>query len=205
LRKHRGHEEKPEPRKIKVNAGGPEPAEENEGVKAEEAAEAEVPEAAKPSAPVKDETEALSEKLAELNDKYIRLHAETENFKKRVARENAEMRKYHNEGLIMELLPVVDNLERALSHADENGESGGLVDGVKMVYKQCLDALGKFGVKHIPAEKGSAFDPNMHQAMMQVETYQQEPGTIVDEFQKGYLLNDRVSRATMVTVAKKPG
>jgi len=190
-------------RKIEINsegqAPGPEPLEEAPEEVSDEAAAAE-PEQEKEGG----ELEEMNNRLAEANDKYLRLYAETENFKKRIAREADEMRKYHNEGLIVELLPVVDNLERAINHAEENGDSGGLVDGVKMVYKQFLDALGKFGVKHIPAEKGAAFDPNMHQAMMQVETDEQEEGTIVDEFQKGYLLNDRVIRATMVTVARKP-
>jgi len=213
LSKRKNKQDSNEPRKIKINskAGAQAPEEERLDEEQEAVAEETVKEEADAAVEEEnagagaDEIEELRKQAAEANDKYLRLYAETENFKKRMAREAEEMRKYHNEGLIMELLPVVDNLERAISHAEENGDSGGLIEGVKMVHKQFLDGLGKFGVKHIPAEKGASFDPNHHQAMMQVETDEQDEGTIVDEFQKGYLLNDRVIRATMVTVAKKPG
>ena len=142
----------------------------------------------------------------EYKDRYLRLYAETENFKKRMSREVIEQGKYANENLIKETLPVLDNLERAISHSDNapGGQGGeGLVEGVKMVAKQLYDVLAKFGVTQVESV-GKPFDPNKQQAMMHVETAEHEPGTVVDEFQKGYFLNDRILRPAMVTVAKPP-
>jgi molecular chaperone GrpE len=157
------------------------------------------------------ETRALAEglekaaaELAEYKDKYLRLLADTENFKKRMNRELAEREKYHNEGIIKELLPVMDNLDRAIAHAGENaGGPEGIVEGVRMVKKQLMDAFTKFGVTEV-VSVGLPFDPARQQAIMQVETDKYEPGTVVEEFQKGYFLNDRILRPAMVTVAKPP-
>ena len=151
-----------------------------------------------------EEIEKARGEAKEAQDKYLRLYAETDNFKKRMARESVEREKYHNEAILKELLPVLDNLERALAHAGESGGEGeGIIEGVKMVRKQFLDTIAKFGV--IPVEtKGLPFDPNIEQAVMQVETEDYEPGMVVDEFQRGYTLNDRLLRAAMVTVSKRP-
>ncbi|MGC2424230.1 MAG: nucleotide exchange factor GrpE [Nitrospirota bacterium] len=142
----------------------------------------------------------------EYKDRYLRLYAETENFKKRMSRDVIEQGKYANENLIKEIIPVLDNLERAISHSDSTpGAQGGeaLVEGVKMVAKQLMDVLTKFGVTQVESV-GKPFDPNRQQAMMHVETADYEPGTVVEEFQKGYFLNDRILRPAMVTVAKPP-
>ena len=142
----------------------------------------------------------------ESKDRYLRLYAETENFKKRMSRDVIEQGKYANENLIKELIPVLDNLERAISHSESapGGQGGeGLVEGVKMVAKQLYDVLAKFGVTQVESV-GKPFDPNKQQAMMHVETAEHEPGTVVEEFQKGYFLNDRILRPAMVTVAKPP-
>ena len=142
----------------------------------------------------------------EYKDRYLRLYAETENFKKRMSRDVIEQGKYANENLIKELIPVLDNLERAISHSESapGGQGGeGLVEGVKMVAKQLYDVLAKFGVTQVESV-GKPFDPNKQQAMMHVETAEHEPGTVVEEFQKGYFLNDRILRPAMVTVAKPP-
>ena len=141
---------------------------------------------------------------AEWQDKYVRLYAETENFRKRMARDFQERERYCNESIIKELLPVVDNFERALSHAGEGTGNEGLVEGVRMVRKQLMDVLAKFGVTQVESV-GLPFDPTKQQAIMQVETEDYEEGVVVEEFQKGYFLNDRILRPAMVTVAKKPG
>ena len=183
-------------RKIPVNghASGDEAREPKEP-----AAEAEAPETREGKAA--QELEKSKAEAKEFQDKYLRLYADTENFKKRMARETLEREKYYNEGIIKELLPVMDNLERAISHETPGCE--GLMEGVKMVRKQLGDALAKFGVAQVESV-GLPFDPNKQQAIMQVETEEHEPGTVVEEFQKGYFLNDRILRPAMVTVAKKP-
>lgn len=145
----------------------------------------------------------LDAKAKAAEDKYLRLYAETDNFKKRMARDFVEREKFCNEGIIKDLLPVVDNLERALMHAEETGESTALTEGVRMVRKQLVDALAKNGVTTVESV-GLPFDPEKQQAMMQVETDEYDEGTVVEEFQKGYFLNERILRPAMVTVAKRP-
>ena len=152
---------------------------------------------------LKAELEAARAEAREYQDKYLRVHAETENFKKRMTREGAEREKYYNEGIIKELLPVMDNLERAIAHADENGDAGGLIDGVRMVKKQLGDALAKFGVSEVQCI-GLPFNPESQQAMMQVETEEYDEGTVMEVYQKGYFLNERILRPAMVVVSKRP-
>lgn len=161
-------------------------------------------------AAIRAEFDKLREKASELDakakdaeDKYLRLYAETDNFKKRMTRDFSEREKFCNEGIIKDLLPVLDNLERALAHAGESGGSDALTEGVQMVRKQLVDALAKNGVTQVESV-GLPFDPAKQQAMMQVETDDYEEGTVVEEFQKGYFLNDRILRPAMVTVAKRP-
>jgi len=134
-------------------------------------------------------------------DRYVRQVAEAENFKKRNARERDDAIRFANEALLKDILPVLDNLERAIAHAGggENGRS--LVDGVEMVLKGFLDVLSKFGVSQISAV-GQPFDPSKHEAMAQVVSGTQEPNTIVDELHKGYMFRDRLLRAALVSVAK---
>ncbi|HEY3347218.1 MAG TPA: nucleotide exchange factor GrpE [Nitrospirota bacterium] len=153
---------------------------------------------------VSPELEKAQAEAKEAQDKYLRLLADTENYKKRMARESIEREKFYNEGLLKDFLPVLDNLDRALAHAGEGctGDAA-FVEGVKMVQKQFMDTLAKFGVMGFESV-GQPFDPERHQAVAHVETEEQEPGTVVQEFQKGYFLNDRLLRAAMVTVAKKP-
>ena len=136
-------------------------------------------------------------------DKYLRLYADTENFKKRMTRESAEREKYYNEAIIKELLPVMDNLDRALAHGGEGGGSEGILDGVRMVRKQFMDALSRFGVTEV-VSVGLPFDPARQQAVMAVEAGDYDDGVGVEELQKGFFLNDRILRPAMVTVAKRP-
>jgi molecular chaperone GrpE len=136
-------------------------------------------------------------------DRFLRAQAELENYKKRVEREKGSLVRYGNEELIKAILPVIDNLERALNHpAGDNPD--GLVEGIKITLNQLLQVLEKFGVSSIAAV-GEPFDPSKHEAMMQVESTEHEPNTVVSEFQKGYVLNDRLLRPAMVSVARLPG
>ena len=150
---------------------------------------------------LKAELEKKSQEAQELMDKYLRTYAELENFKKRVVKDQAEWIKYANEGLLRELLPVTDNLERALGHAKSVPELSQWVAGIALTVKQFEEILAKFGVTAIQT-LGLPFDPSVHQAMLQVER-EVEEGTVVEELQKGYFLHDRVLRPALVAVAKK--
>ena len=134
-------------------------------------------------------------------ERYLRQAAELDNFKKRTAREREEAIRFANEALIKDLLPVVDNLERAVAHASGGGNGKPLVEGVEMVLKGLLDVLMKHGVVQITA-LGQLFDPSKHEAMAQVESDTHEPNSVVDELHKGYMLRDRLLRPALVSVAK---
>ena len=170
-----------------------------------------------PSAPAADEggdrerISGLEEQLAasraeveKLKDLHLRAAADLENFRKRVRKEKDELIRYGNEGLIRELLPVLDNLERAVEHArKEQRESDGLLQGVEMTVGQFQKALEKFGAVPFSA-LGEAFDPARHEAMGQLESAGHPPNTVVQELQKGCLLNDRLLRPAMVMVSRLP-
>jgi molecular chaperone GrpE len=149
---------------------------------------------------------ALDEKerqLAELNNRYLRSHAEFDNYKKRIARDQMEQMRFALEPLLREVLPVLDNLERALAHAAGMPNSEKWIEGVNLTHKQFLDVLGKFGVTRIAA-LGKPFDPSVHQAVAQRPVADAEPDTVVEELQPGYMLHERVLRPAMVVVARRP-
>ncbi|MBU5635964.1 nucleotide exchange factor GrpE [Geomonas sp. Red69] len=153
---------------------------------------------------IKELEEALAAKGLESAsnwDKYLRERADLENYRKRVQKEKEEILKYGNEQIVLELLPSLDNLERAIDHASEDDP---IVEGVKLTLNMLVSTLKKFGVTALETPPGTPFDPAFHQAMTQVPSEEQEPNTIVNVFQKGYLLNDRLLRPAMVTVAVKP-
>lgn len=145
-------------------------------------------------------TPSAEAELAEIKDRYIRQLAEFENYKKRVQKDKEELLKYGNESLLYELLPVIDNLEMALKHSDHN-TSDGLVKGVEITLREFQRVMEKFGVTPIPA-LGKPFDPALHHAMSQVERPDVEDQTIVEEMRRGYMLGDKVLRASMVSVSK---
>jgi len=147
---------------------------------------------------------ALEQKADDAYDKFVRVSADFENYRKRSAREMAEFRKYANESLIRELLPIVDNLERAVGSTDGDGDTGGLVEGVELTLKEILRVFERFVVKPIDAT-GKPFDPTFHQAVMQEETDDQPENTILRELQRGYTIHDRLLRPTMVVVSKAAG
>jgi len=152
-----------------------------------------------------DEVSKLKKSLEKLNDKYLRLYAEFENYKKLAAKNREELIKYANEELIKDILTVIDHLELAIQHATENdsGNAKALIDGVNLTLKELLNVLEKYGLKAIDS-LGKPFDPAIHHAMSQIETEDAEENTIVKEFRKGYTLKDRVIRAALVGVAKRP-
>lgn len=147
-----------------------------------------------------EEQLAAKEKEARENwDRFLRERADLENYRKRVGREKEELLNYGNKSLLEEMLPIIDNLERALAHASEDG-LGAVVEGIRMTHAMLLTALKKFNVTPIEAV-GTPFDSAFHQAMAQVPTDQYEPNTVVEEYQKGYMLKERLLRPSMVTVA----
>ncbi len=153
---------------------------------------------------LRQQLERKESEAKENYDRFLRQVAELENFKKRMAREKGEAIRYANENLMKDLLPVLDNLERAVDHAQEGGGNGKpLLEGVEMVLKGFLDVLNKYGVTQIPA-KGESFDPEKHEAIAQVESEAYEPNTVVEEHHKGYYLLDRLLRPSLVSVAKPP-
>ena len=142
-----------------------------------------------------------TEELHALNDKYLRLAAEFDNYKRRVQRDQRDTIRYANEKLFEDLLPTLDNLERALQSGREQAKIEGLLEGVDLTYKHFLDTLQKMGIKQITSV-GEVFDPAQHQAVGQVESTTVPENVVVDEYQKGYFLHDRILRPAMVTVAK---
>lgn len=154
---------------------------------------------------LQQELEKTQEEAKKNWDLYLRERADLENARKRHQRDREDAIRYANDRLLKEMIPVLDNLERAVDHAEqgEADDSQGLLEGVNMTITQFRKVLEDFGVKAINA-LGAEFDPNVHQAMGQIESAEQAPNTVVSEFQKGYLLNDRLLRPSLVMVAKAP-
>jgi molecular chaperone GrpE len=145
--------------------------------------------------------EAKEKELKEHHDRLLRLAADFENYKKRAARDKEDWTKFANEDLIRAILPFIDNLERAVNHAEKVVDTGVLIEGVRLTLQQILQTLNKFGLSSFQSV-GKPFDPTVHEAMLVVETNQHEPNQVVEEFQKGYLLNDRLLRPATVSVSK---
>jgi molecular chaperone GrpE len=156
------------------------------------------------------QVDALRQQLAEKEleaktnyDRFVRQAAELDNFKKRSSRDREESIRSANDSLIKDLLPVVDNLERAVAHASGGGNGKPIVEGVELVLKGLLDVLAKYGVAQISAV-GQPFDPAKHEAIAQVESQTHKPNSVVDELHKGYTMRDRLLRPALVSVAKPP-
>lgn len=165
-----------------------------------------------PNAPHADSDAAFAvledlEKLrtrAEERDQYLdllkRTQADFENYQKRNQREREQERRYMHRGLALDLLPAIDNLERAMQAAKQAGETGSLVQGIAMVQSQILSALQKNGITKIEAQ-GQTFDPNLHQAVMQQPSSDQPANTVVQVLEQGFMIHDRVLRPARVIVA----
>ena len=148
---------------------------------------------------LQEKVDKLEEELKQSEDKYLRLYAEFENFKRRKNKEIETNNVYKSQKVITEILPSLDNLERALQVESDNEEIKSLLKGVEMVYEGLLNVLKSEGVELIETENAQ-FDPNYHHAVMQDEDSKKESGAILDTFQKGYKLKDRVIRPAMVKV-----
>ncbi|MCK5540553.1 MAG: nucleotide exchange factor GrpE [Deltaproteobacteria bacterium] len=145
------------------------------------------------------EVDGLQKINVSLQEQMLRVRAEAENFRKRMQREKDEFARFAREGFVRDLLPVKDNLERALIHAGDDPMT--IVDGVKLTLEQFDSIFKAMGVECFES-LGTPFDPALHQAMSQVESDEHKPNTVVDELQRGYQLNGRLLRPAMVTVAK---
>lgn len=150
-----------------------------------------------------DTIEKLKKSLEEASDKYIRLYADFENYRKVAARNKEELLKYATEELLTDFLTVIDHLELALQHSLGSVTSNALAEGVQLTLKELKGVLEKHGLVTIDA-LGKPFDPFVHHAMSQIESEDEAENTVVKEFRKGYMLKDRVLRASLVGVAKKP-
>lgn len=147
--------------------------------------------------------EEKEESFKELSNKYLYLQAEFENFKKIKAKEKQDLLKFSNEVFIKELIPVIDNLERAIEHAGKTEDAKGIVGGVQITLNEFLKVLERSGVERVDAV-GKKFDPNLHEALFQEEKEEMEPDTVISELQKGYALNGRLLRPARVSVSTKP-
>ena len=148
----------------------------------------------------------LGQKKAEAranDERFLRERAELENFKRRMQRDKSEALRFANEPLVRDLLPVVDNLERAIAHAQGGGNGQPLSEGVQLVLRAFLDVLEKHGVTRVSAT-GEPFDPTRHEAVAQVETEELPPNSVAEEHTPGYSLHNRLLRAAMVSVSKAP-
>lgn len=149
----------------------------------------------------------LTEKTREAEENYdrlLRMAAELENIKKRQERELADLRQFANENLLKELLPVLDNLDRALEHGRQSETSpNALMEGLDLVNQDFVKVLGRFGVTPIESV-GERFDPAYHHAVMEEETPEVEDQTVLKELQKGYLIQNRLLRPAMVVVSRNP-
>jgi molecular chaperone GrpE len=148
---------------------------------------------------LKKEIEEKDQKIDDYHSSIQRLQADFENYKKRTEKNMSEYIKYANEGLILQIIDIYEDLERALK-SDEKGEN--LKEGVELIYKNLKEVLKKQGLAEIPA-KGEKFDPFKHEALMAEKHEDYENGMVTEELAKGYLLNDKVIKCAMVKVCKK--
>ena len=144
------------------------------------------------------------QKSQENHDLYMRTYAEMENVKRRGVKEREDLAKFANESLIKEILPVIDSLEKALAHAQDDDNPSGIVEGIEMTLKGLMNTLEKAGLKGVEA-MGKPFDPNFHEAISQQADDTVPPKHVIMEMQKGYLLNGRLIRPSMVVISQGNG
>jgi molecular chaperone GrpE len=159
---------------------------------------------------VMDDLEALRERTAALEQErdefrtlLQRTRADFENYQKRAQRDSVQERRYSHASLALDLLPILDNFERAVAAAKQAGETGPLVQGVAMIQAQVLDVLKRHGITLIDAQ-GQPFDPNLHQAVMQQPSADQPPNTVLQILEQGFMIHDRVLRPAKVVVSRAP-
>ncbi len=147
--------------------------------------------------------EEKTKEAAGYYEQWLRLRAEFENFKKRMEKEKADSIKFGNESLLRAILPIIDNLDRAIEHGKDLAECSSLLEGVRMTHKQFIGILERFGMKTFSAQ-GEIFDPERHEALYHEES-DQEPNRVIGEVEKGYLFHDRLLRPAKVIVSKEKG
>jgi molecular chaperone GrpE len=157
---------------------------------------------AEPEAP-QDPLATAQAEAARLKDQLLRTAADFDNFRKRARREQSDAERRGREDMLRDLLPVFDNLERAVGHADSSSGVKAFADGISMVLRQLTDTLSKLGIERVQAV-GAAFDPVVHEAVQYVETDQHPPGAVAFEMQAGYRMGDRLIRPSVVFVARPP-
>jgi molecular chaperone GrpE len=149
------------------------------------------------------ELDQLKAQAAENWDKFLRSAAEFDNYRKRVGREKEELTRATSERVMAALLPVLDNLDRALTAAETHaGEQGALLDGLKQIQSQFRRTLEQFGLQEVTAPAGGPFDPNLHEAISHVESAEHPEGAVLEQVQRGYKLADRLLRPARVVVSK---
>jgi molecular chaperone GrpE len=163
---------------------------------AEEAAAEDTPEADEEA---RSKVAELEAKLSETESRMLRLQADFDNYRRRVQLDKEAAEKYRAQSLVLDILPALDNFERAMKVEVNDEQAKSLLQGMEMIHRQLVEALAREGVEAIEAV-GQPFDPYLHQAVMQVEDSNYEANTVVEEFQKGYKLKDRVIRPSMVKV-----
>jgi len=159
--------------------------------------------APEPAAEVDDRLQALEQEKNDLSDRLLRTMAEFDNYRKRVAREKEGLVKYGTERVAVEILPVVDSFERALEQSRQATDIGPVVAGLEMILKQLVVALEKFDIRPFNSI-GEQFDPEFHEAMAQQEHPDHQDNTVIEQFQKGYMLGDKLLRPARVVVSRAP-
>jgi molecular chaperone GrpE len=154
-----------------------------------------------PPAPAPDPTAELQAEVVRLRDQLLRTAADFDNFRKRSRRETDDAQKRGADDMLRNLLPVFDNLNRAVAHAETSTDPKTIADGIAMVLRQFVDTLSRLGIERVPTV-GQPFDPSMHEAVQQVETTEHAPGTVIAEIMSGYKTNEKLIRAAVVVVAK---
>src|ERR1039458_6228947 len=147
----------------------------------------------------REQTDA--EKLAEINDKYLRLHADFENFRRRTNKEKSELIMYGNKELLLKILPVYDDFERAIELMQKSDNKEAAMEGINLIFNKFTSVLQQIGLKEIEAN-GEEFDPEIHEAITKIHVSPEMKGKVVDSVQKGYLLNDKIIRHTKVVVGE---
>lgn len=191
-------------KKVKINTKAEDTGKENNANNKEELNKKDCSEALDPLKEMEERVESLEKEVKETHDRLLRVSAEFENYKKRATREMNDFRKFANESFVKAMLPVIDNLDRAIeSSNNEKHADKSMLEGVNMTLKEILKVLEQFGVKRFDS-LGNTFDPGLHQAVMQEVTEEHAENSVVKELQKGYMMHDRLLRPAMVIVAKKP-
>ena len=191
-------------KKGKIHSKVEDTGKENNANKKNDLNEKDISEPLDPFKEMEEKVESLEIETKETHDRLLRVSAEFENYKKRAAREMNDFRKFANESFVKAMLPVIDNLDRAIESSNNKKHAdNSMVEGVNMTLKEILKVLEQFGVKRFDSI-GNTFDPGFHQAVMQEETEGHAENSVVKELQKGYMIHDRLLRPAMVVVSKKP-